>query len=301
MIPYIIGTRGSELAMAQSRQVMASLKQAWPTRNFEIRIIKTMGDRLVDDPAMAGEKLDKGIFTGEIEAALLRKQIDLAVHSLKDLPTEETAGLMLAATPKRADARDVLITRKAKELKQLPQKAIIATGSPRREAQLRLLRPDLEFVGIRGNVDTRLKKFRQNFTWEAMILAAAGLERLQLKAVGGVVLPLSFDEMLPAPGQGALGLQTRIENSEDLCSLLVSIHDPLTATAVIAERAFLAALGGGCLLPIAAYAEVVGAEGMKLRGIAWLNGETEPRKGEVTGTIYEPQELGQALAAQITS
>jgi hydroxymethylbilane synthase len=301
MIPYVIGTRGSELATAQTRQVMADLKKAWPTRNFELRIIKTQGDALVDDPARANEALGKGIFTSELEAALLGKRIDMAVHSLKDLPTTDTPGLMLAATPKRADARDVLISRKIKEIAKLPKDGTIATGSPRRQAQLLKLRPDLKIVGIRGNIDTRLQKFRQNFNLDGTILAAAGLERLQPKILGFTVAPIPLTEMLPAPGQGALALQTRIEGSEDLRSLLESIHDPLTATAVIAERAFLSALGGGCREPIAAYAEVVGAEGLKLSGIAWLRGAATPKIGEMTGTIYEPEALGQALAAKIVS
>lgn len=298
MIPIIIGTRGSELAKAQTLQVIADLKTAWPTRNFEMRVILSDGDKILDD-APFDQKFDKGIFTTELEKALLAGRIDVAVHSLKDLPTTGTEGLMLAATPKRADARDVLITRKAKEVAKLSKGGLIATGSPRREAQLRLLRPDLTFVGIRGNVDSRLKKFRTNFNWEGTVLAIAGLERLQIKPLGFLATPLSFAEMLPAPGQGALALQTRIENQEDIPGLLAAIHDPLTATAVLAERAFLTAMGGGCRDPLGAYAEVVGAEGLKLRGIVWRPGETKPRKGEHTGTIYEPDALGQALAAKL--
>ncbi len=300
MRPMIIGSRGSALALAQSRGVMSALKKAWPGRNFEINVIKTEGDRLADLPITGDEPLGKGIFTSELEQALLSGGIDLAVHSLKDLPTTGADGLMLAAIPKRADARDVLITRGEDLSKELPHGAIIATGSPRRAAQLRMIRYDFETAEIRGNIDTRLRKFRENPEWSALILAAAGLERLKPDVSGLTVTLLPFDQMLPAPGQGALGLQTRRDNAVDIRKLVGAIHDKQTAAEVEAERMFLHALGGGCREPIAAYAQVLPDNLLKLEGIAWLIGEKNPRRGEMVRRIDQPEVLGVDLAVEVS-
>ena len=243
MKPIVFGSRGSPLALAQTRQVMSELKKAWPGRNFEIHVIKTEGDKLAEADQDASAKLGKGIFTAELEAAILSGEIDLAVHSLKDLPTSSPAGLMLAAVPKRADARDVLITRGpdlVPEQVQQPENwvtasgslrrvllgpelrygAIIATGSPRREAQLRLVRTDIRTVPVRGNIDTRIRKFRENPEWSGLVIAAAGIDRLKPDTTGLTVTALSYTQMLPAPGQGALGIQTRMENSVDVRTLV---------------------------------------------------------------------------------
>ena len=255
---------------------MTELKRVWPGRNFEIHVIKTEGDRLADETNVDNLKLGKGLFTAELERGLLAGEIDLAVHSLKDLPTSSPEGLMLAAIPKRADARDVLITRESPLAPELPDGwvtasgslrrvllgpelrhgAIVATGSPRREAQLHLLRADLEMAAIRGNIDARLRKFREGEEWSGLVLAAAGLERLKPNVAGLTVTRMPFSQMLPAPGQGALALQTRMESSVDIRTLVRPLHDSATAAAVTAERMFLQALGGGCGEPIAAYAEV---------------------------------------------
>ena len=319
MKPIILGSRGSPLALAQTRQVMADLKRAWPGRNFEIHVIKTEGDKLAES-VRADTKLGKGIFTAELEKALLDESIDMAVHSLKDLPTTIAQGLMVAAIPKRADARDVLITRGPDLVPDKPEGwitasgslrrmllgpelrygAILATGSPRREAQLKLVRSDLRTVPVRGNIDTRLKRFRENQEWSGIILAAAGLDRLKPDTIGLTVTPMSFAQMLPAPGQGALGIQTRVENSVDVRTLVRALHDPVTAAAVTAERMFLEALGGGCGEPIAAYAEV-GADGLlKLEGVAWLIGETEPRRGKLVRRVDQAEVLGVDLAVEIS-
>jgi len=300
MKPMIIGSRGSALALAQSRGIMAALKKAWPGRNFEINVIRTEGDRLADHPLEEGQPLGKGIFTSELEQGLLKGDIDLAVHSLKDLPTTGAEGLMLAAIPQRVDARDVLITRTADLKQELPDGAVIATGSPRRAAQLRLIRDDLRTAEIRGNIDTRLRKFRENPEWAGLILAAAGLERLKPDVSGLNLTMLPFSQMLPAPGQGALGLQTRRDGAEDIRKLVGALHDTNTAAEVEAERMFLHALGGGCREPIAAYAEVQPDDLLKLEGIAWLIGETKPRRGTMVKRLDQPQVLGVDLAVEIS-
>jgi len=244
--PLVFGSRGSALALAQTRLVIAQLQTVWPSRTFDLRIIKTQGDRLAEDTGRPmDEALGKGLFTGELERALRSGEIDLAVHSLKDLPTGDAEGLVLAAIPKRADARDVLISRYASTLEGLPVGSTIATGSPRRSAQIRAVRKDLRTVPIRGNIDTRLRKFREQNEWTGLILAAAGLERLKPDLSGLIVTPLPISVMLPAPGQGALALQTRAD-AEDIRELVRAIHHATTAFAVGAERAFLHALGGGC-------------------------------------------------------
>jgi len=320
MKPIILGSRGSPLALAQSRAVMADLKRAWPGRNFEINVIKTEGDRLAETTEAGAVPQGKGIFTGELERALLASQIDLAVHSLKDLPTTCPEGLMVAAVPKRADARDVLITKNTEPKEEVPENwvtasgslrrvllgpelrygAIVATGSPRREAQLKQVRTDLVVAPIRGNIDTRLKKFRANDEWSGLILAAAGLHRLKPDVSGLTVTPMAFSQMLPAPGQGALGIQTRTENSADVRALVRVLHDTTTAAAVMAERMFLQALGGGCGEPIAAYGQMGADNLLILEGIAWLIGETEPRRGKLVRRPDQAESLGVDLAVEIS-
>jgi len=178
--------------------------------------------------------------------------------------------------------------------------AILATGSPRRAAQLRLVRDDLSTAPIRGNIDTRLRKLRENDEWSGLILAAAGLDRLKPDVAGLTVTRLPFSQMLPAPGQGALALQTRTENSADVRSLVRSVHDRVTSAAVTAERMFLQALGGGCGEPIAAYAEVDAEHLLRLEGIAWLIGETEPRRGKLVRRLDQAEALGVDLAVEIS-
>jgi hydroxymethylbilane synthase len=321
MKPIVLGSRGSPLALAQTRQIMADLKKAWPGRNFEIHVIKTEGDKLSEAPDADNLKqLGKGLFTGELEKALLAGEIDLAVHSLKDLPTSSPEGLMLAAIPKRGDAWDVLVTKNTEPKEALPENwvtasgslrrvilgpelrygAIVATGSPRREAQLKAVRADLKTVPIRGNIDTRLRKFRENDEWSGLILAAAGLARLKPDTSDLTVTRMPFSQMLPAPGQGALALQTCTENSADVRTVVRALHDPVTAAAVTAERMFLQALGGGCGEPIAAYAEVVEDNLLKLEGVAWLIGEAEPRRGKLKSRIEQAEVLGVDLAVEIS-
>jgi hydroxymethylbilane synthase len=267
-----IGTRGSPLALAQAREVQARLEAAHGTSQdhepqgkgglaFETRVIKTTGDRIQDRPlAEAG---GKGLFTKEIEEALLAGEVDLAVHSMKDMPTELPAGLMLAAFLPREDVRDALISSKAMsgDLADLPAGAVVATSSLRRQAQVRHLRPDLRVVPMRGNVETRLRKLAEGAA-DATLLALAGLNRLGLahRAAG----PVPVAAMLPAVAQGAIGVEIRSDDTA-MAQLTAPLNHAPTALAVTAERAFLAKLEGSCRMPIAALGELSGGPAGDLR------------------------------------
>lgn len=256
-----LGTRGSDLARWQTGYVLNLLKAAWPGLTADVEIISTQGDRVLDTPLpLVG---GKGLFTAELEAALHSRQIDLAVHSLKDLPTETPDGLIVGGIPSRTNPADVLVSRGNYTLEMLPHKATIGTSSHRRAAQLLHLYPDIRIVDIRGNVDTRIRKaFDPDGPYDAILLAYAGLERLGRLDVVSEVLP--FEYMLPAPGQGALAVQCRDEAAS--LDLLAPIHDLQTAVAVTAERAFLAGLGGGCTVPVGAYASASETGSLWLRG-----------------------------------
>ncbi|HKS68869.1 MAG TPA: hydroxymethylbilane synthase [Ktedonobacterales bacterium] len=246
-----IGTRGSALALWQAHHVRDLLRQAWPSLTVSIEVMKTQGDVTLDSPLpqIGG----KGVFTAELESALRTGTIDLAVHSMKDLPTDESEGLIIGAIPRRGNPRDALISRASHTLDTLPARAAVGTSSRRRAAQLLVRRPDLRLLDIRGNVDTRMRKaLASDGPYDAIVLALIGLERLG--RADEISQQLSLDEMLPAPGQGALAVQCRDEAASR--ALLAPIIHRQTRLAVTAERAFLAALGGGCAVPVAAYAEV---------------------------------------------
>jgi len=256
----VIGTRGSALARWQADHVAALLGAAYPDLAVEIAVITTRGDRVLDTPLpLIG---GKGVFTAELEHALRGGSIDLAVHSLKDLPTDDPPGLTVGAVPQRAGVHDALVSRAGQTFDSLPPGATIGTSSRRRAAQARHARPDLQIADIRGNVPTRVSKVEDaDGPYDATLLAQAGLERLGQADRISEVLPL--DRMLPAPGQGALGIQCRDE-ADSIALLSALNHDP-TRRAVAAERAFLAGLGGGCALPIAAYG-VLDGDSLRLRG-----------------------------------
>lgn len=290
----VIGTRGSPLALAQTQQFQARIQSLLPTWLVELKIIKTTGDAWALQPQKelpAG----KGIFTRELEEALLCGEIDLAVHSLKDLPVEDPKGLTIALIPKRESPLDLLITKSEGSLNTLPLNALVATGSPRRITQIQLIRPDLQLVDIRGNIDTRLRKLRENREWSGIILAEAGLNRLRPDLQGLFVTPLSPSEMLPAPGQGALGIQMRI--NDPLISLLQSLDCPETRCHVQAERSFLLALGGGCALPIAALATTYEKK-LHLEGF-WSNGKEINLREQLLGEKDRSVDLGTSLAKKI--
>ncbi len=247
-----IGTRGSALALTQARWVQARLADHHPGCAFELVIIKTTGDKILDVPlAQIG---GKGLFIKEIEEALRSGQIDLAVHSLKDMPALVPEGLMLGAVPVREDYRDAFISSRHANLAAIPAGGRLGTGSLRRRVQILHARPDLEVIAIRGNVDTRLKKM-ETLGLDALVLAAAGLNRLGLAHVYRGLLP--EEEMLPAVGQGALGLEVRA-GDQRLRELVACLDHPESRIAVTAERAFLARLEGGCVVPVAALGRVAG-------------------------------------------
>jgi hydroxymethylbilane synthase len=243
-----LGTRPSQLARWQTDFAAAALRAAWPGLQTEIKIYTTRGDRELDRPLP--EIGGKGLFTAEIEAALRAGDIDLAVHSLKDLPIAKSDGLTIGAVLERAEAYDVLVSRHGLPLETLPPGSRVGTSSPRRAAQVLATRPDVRIIPLRGNVDTRLRKATTD-DYDAVILAAAGLARLGLE--GHITQRLSLDVMLPAPAQGALAVQCRADDEATL-ALLRPIHHQPTWAAVTAERAFLSGLGGGCSAPVAAYA-----------------------------------------------
>lgn len=285
----VIGSRGSDLALTQSRQVAALLEAAHPGLTVRIDILSTKGDRVLDTPlAKIG---GKGLFTEELEASLLDGSIDLAVHSLKDLPTTLPDGLCLAAVSRREDPRDALVCATATGLDDLPRGARVGTSSLRRRAQLLARRPDLEVVDLRGNVPTRLRKLTDHGL-DAIVLAAAGLHRLNL--AGRVTAYLEADTMLPAVGQGALGLETRAGDTRVL-DLVAPLHDPATAAETTAERTLLAALGGGCQVPIGARARVVGAVLEMEACVCSGDGRTLLRASH-HGTPDAPEALGQRAA-----
>lgn len=287
-----LGTRGSELARWQTEYVKARLQEAWPDKQFEVQIITTRGDVVLDTPLpLIG---GKGVFTAELESALREGAIDFAVHSLKDLPTESPDGLTIGATPERASVQDVLISRGGQGLDALPAGASVGTSSRRRAAQLLHRRPDLKIIDIRGNVPTRIAKaLDPNGPYDALVLARAGLERLNL--LENVTEELSLDVMLPAPGQGALAIQCRDE-VESLV-LLQPLNHTATWAAVTAERAFLDGLGGGCSTPVAAYGRAQGGD-VHLRGrVIAVDGG---RVIEVSGSaaVRSARQLGLELAQQ---
>lgn len=292
-----LGSRGSALALWQTEHVASLLHAAFPGLTVEKVVLQTRGDRVLDTPLpLIG---GKGLFTQELENALRAGEIDAAVHSLKDLPTDNPPQLTVGAVPARGDVSDVLVARRLPGPEsggpgQLPQGATIGTSSRRRAAQLLAQRPDLRIQDIRGNVDTRIRKaLDPNGPYDGTVLAAAGVKRLQLEEFISSVLPL--DAMLPAPGQGALGIQCR--QDEDWLTLFAHIHDPDTGDAVTAERAFLAALDGGCSVPVAALATVRQGR-LHVRGrVSALDGSRQIDV-QMEGARQQARALGQRLAQQ---
>ncbi len=314
--PIIIATRGSALALAQANLILGQCRKAFPEDAFELKIMKTTGDKMLTASlSQSGKSLPKGLFTKELETALLEGKADLAVHSLKDLPTELPTGLKLGAVSRRADVRDVLIYRQAdwkgkkntQTLRDLKPGAKIGTSSPRRRAQLWVQQPQLEVVEIRGNIITRLKKLAAGKDLDGMLLAAAGLGRMGFqitsdhKLAGDLVPPglcvtvLELDTMLPCVGQAALGIEVR-ENDPRIDRVCGALNDADTEKCVTAERAFLLAMGGGCSSPVGAYAQVVNGQ-LNMKAISFY--DTPARRAEGKGDPKKATELGQKLAAEL--
>lgn len=287
-----IGTRGSLLALRQSEWVKGVLQDAWPGLQVDLEIIKTTGDKILDVPlAQVG---GKGLFVKEIEDALLSKSIDLAVHSMKDVPALLPQGLRIGAIPGREDPRDVLISKVSESVSDLPPGARVGTSSLRRAAQLKRIRSDLDIQPLRGNLDTRLRKLREGL-FEAIVLAAAGLHRMGWnERITSYLDPLEF---VPAIGQGALGIEVRSDD-DDIRRVLAPIHHRNTAFAVEAERSFLRELEGGCQVPLGGYAVVEGDE-VELTGIvASLDGKVLIRR-TLRGSVEERVWIGRRLAVEL--
>jgi len=311
--PILIATRGSALALAQANMVLDQCRRKFPDLSFALKIIKTSGDKLVSaSMANPAPSQPKGLFTKELETALLARRADLAVHSLKDLPTDLPAGLLLGAVAgHREDVRDVLIYKSplpaGLKLAQLPHGLTVATGSTRRKAQLLALRPDFKSVEIRGNVATRLRKLAEQPNLDVTILAAAGLARLQFQISaqgrltgnqvpeGLLAIVLDTDEMLPCVGQGAIGLEIRADDDR-AASLYRELNDGAAFQCVAAERALLRALGGGCQMPIGAHATIHGNE-LRLRAVSFL--EDTVRRAEMQGPVDDAVRLGERVAAML--
>jgi porphobilinogen deaminase len=331
--PIIIATRGSALALAQANLIAAQCREFFPRLRFELKIIKTTGDKLQKSSLVEGG-LPKGLFTKELEVALVKGKADIAVHSLKDLPTELPSGLILAATSKRADVRDVLVYRSAEYLEQnatrvtedwspgqselrglkphltlrdLPRGATVATSSTRRKMQMLAVRPDLKVVEIRGNIPTRLQRIAERGELEATVLALAGLVRLnfQIKPGGTLVgdaVPdgllatiLDLEVMLPCVGQGAIGVEIRADD-ERVSKICERLNHFNTFQATTAERAFLRAMGGGCQSPVAAHAEVIG-NNISMRAVSYR--EASVKQTEMKRSVAEAALLGEQIAAEL--
>ncbi len=288
----IFGTRGSLLARVQTEAIIAELQALHPNLECEMRVIRTRGDEILNQPLAKIE--GKGLFVKEIEKALLAGEIDIAVHSLKDLPTEQPEGLSVAAIPRREIPWDVLYSTNGWTPAELPQGAKVGTSSLRRAAQLKRLRPDLQIADIRGNVDTRLRKVKQG-EYDATILAAAGLARLQL--LTPQMQRFTPEEMLPAPAQGALAIEVHMENRRAL-EPVSRLHHPESAAAVIAEREVLHRLGSGCAVPLAAFAEVAG-DRLHLRARV-IHPDGEPMlEAELSGSRQEAKAIGREVADRL--
>jgi hydroxymethylbilane synthase len=290
----VIGSRGSKLALWQAEQARSRLLVLNPETEIRIEIIKTTGDVKTDPLSVIG---GKGVFTKELEDALLEGRIDLAVHSLKDLPTTLPEGLSISAICERDDPRDALVLRanlNGTSLLDLPERSVVGTSSQRRLAQLKALRNDVQIRDLRGNVDTRVRKLDEG-QYDALILASAGLKRLGLQ--NRISAAISIEEMLPAVGQGAIAIETRASD-EFTVEATERLDHRETRMACLAERALLRGLGGGCQFPIAAHAKIEG-DVLKLEGLVATPDGAKVLRDRLSGASDAPEEIGSALAAQL--
>jgi len=285
----IFATRPSALARWQTNYIIQKLHAGWPELEFDTLVITTKGDKIIDRPLP--EIGGKGLFTYELESALRSGRVHAAVHSLKDLPVDDSPGLTIGLVPEREDTRDVLICPDGHTIETLPHGAIVGTSSFRRQAQLLIQRPDLMVKPIRGNVETRIAKAK-TADYDAIVMAAAGVKRLGL--TGEISEYFSFDVMLPAPGQGALAVQCRVDDAATR-SLLATLEDESARVTTIAERSFLADLGGGCSIPVAARATLMGDQ-ISLYGLVASTDGKRVIRVQASGS--DAHALGAALAKQ---
>jgi hydroxymethylbilane synthase len=293
---FVIGTRGSKLALRQAESVRIELTQRFPEKKFRLEIIKTEGDKIQN--LSLAEIGGRGVFTKELEAALIDERIDMAVHSLKDLPTALPEKLHIAAVLRREDARDALVARAGfavRSIKDLHAQAVVATSSLRRAAQLKNLCSDVQIKDIRGNIDSRLRKLDAGGA-DAILLAVAGLKRLGFDNRISVVFDL--EEMLPQVGQGALAIETRSDDGETN-QITAILNDAKTFACVAAERAFLRHLGGGCQFPIAAFANLENPQTLFLRGLVAAPDGSQVLRGETRGKIADATVVGENLAQNL--
>ena len=287
-----IATRKSPLALWQAHFVQSRLQQLYPHLQVELLPMSTKGDKILDSPlAKVG---GKGLFVKELEQAILDGDADIAVHSMKDVPVEFPEGLGLTIICERDDPRDAFVSSRFTSIAELPAGSRVGTSSLRRQCQLRAQRPDLQVIDLRGNVNSRLAKLDAG-EYDAILLAAAGLKRLGLQERISALLPAELS--LPANGQGAVGIECRLDDNE-LLSLLAPLEHPQTRQRVLAERAMNRALQGGCQVPIGAYAELEG-DTLWLRGLVGLPDGSRILRAELRGAVGEPEALGQALAEQL--
>jgi hydroxymethylbilane synthase len=293
----VIGTRGSHLARWQSDWASSELQRLNPGLEVEIKVITTRGDRVLDVSLPKLGEQGKGLFTKELEDEMLAGLIDIAVHSLKDLPTEMTPGLQIAAISRREDVRDALVARKGiSSFDSLPWGAMVGTSSLRRQAQIKAYRADLVMKAVRGNVDTRVRKVEDG-AFDAVILASAGLRRLGY--ADRITEYIDESLVLPAVGQGALAIQTRA-GDETVCEIVKGLNHSETQSACSAERAMLAGLGGGCIVPIAALARLRGTD-LHLKGLVASPDGAEVIRAETTGAAASPESVGRGLAEKLLS
>lgn len=287
-----IATRGSQLALYQAHKVKDTLKLAFPELSVEIEIIHTTGDKILD---VALSKIgDKGLFTKEIEVALIDKTVDIAVHSCKDLPTMLPEGLALGAVLERGEYRDALVCRSGKKLEELTENDIVATSSLRRQAALLNINPKIQLKDIRGNVQTRLRRMEEGYC-DAMIMAAAGLQRLGLDQY--ITEIIDADKIMPAVAQGAIAIEVR-ENDPEVMEILQKINHQPTWIAILAERAFLRKLEGGCQVPLGCYSKIEG-DNITINGfVASVDGKNFI-KDVASGSIRNPEDCGIKLANQL--
>jgi len=287
-----VGTRGSKLSLIQTSSVIQKLKQSYPNLKIETKIIRTTGDKILDKSLLEIKR--RGIFEKEIDNAIARGEIDFAVHSMKDVPIEQHSKIAIVAVPKREAPNDALVSRERLKLAELPSNSVVGTGSPRREAQIRRVRPDLKVKPIRGNVDTRVRKLELGF-YDAIIVAEAGLHRLNMSDL--VSERLSLEDFTPGSGQGALAVVAR-RNRDDVIEILKSINYISSMAEVLSERAFIKRIGGGCKVPIGAVARTKGNALSLYGSILSSDGRTKLHAKQI-GHINAPEELGIKVAEEI--